>query len=174
MKCSIDEIFNEYCKIAAGGDFSHNPSFSDKSAQDDSMFLVKANLNNYNFIKSTSSLFNLILSDRRIPASKRHIMLAKLDTIDILKSGNIHFTPATEPQKISFDDLSIGTVFLWCDMLHVYVGPRLAAEVKSDLSEALCIYSFDESCSDGTHTTEITKIGECSSENTKILLKNIF
>lgn len=167
MKYSVEGVFDEYCKVASKGDFSHNPLFCDKNAQDASMSLVEKNLQNYLRKSKTVSLFNLILADKRIPASERHIMLAKLDTIDIESSEAKHFTPIDLPKRIYFDELSVGTVFLWCDMLHVYVGPYLAAEVKSDLSEALYIYSFDKSCNDQETSTEIIKIGDCDPKKIK-------
>lgn len=167
MKYSIEGVFDEYCKVASKGDFSHNPLFCDKNAQDASISLVKKNLQNYLTKNKTVSLFNLILADKRIPVRERHMMLAKLDTIDIESSKAKHFTPIDLPKRIYFDELSVGTVFLWCDMLHVYVGSYLAAEVKSDLSEALSVYSFDESCDDKETSTEIIKIGDCDPKKIK-------
>lgn len=169
MKYFLSDIFDEYCKTTEINDFSNTPSFNDNMAQNASLLLVNKNLKKYLSTKDTSSLFNLILSDKRIPISNRHIMLAKLDVIDIESSNNNDFKAADTPHKISFDNLLVGTVFLWCDMLHVYIGPYLAAEVKSDLSEALCVYSFNESCRDRDPLTEIIRIGECN----PIKIKNI-
>ncbi|MFK8770184.1 hypothetical protein [Aeromonas caviae] len=163
---TIDAIYNKYVNMTQDLSFDDNPA----TKKDMGLRTVWSNLlqkNHDAFLasKSAIALFNLILADRRLNRHAQQELVSRVYMSMGYSSENTTFNGLENPTTVEARSLQRGMVFVWCDVLHVYAGNGIAAEVDDNLSSARLLFNFGEA--DDNSSPLILHIGTVDPETIK-------
>ncbi|MGN5048615.1 hypothetical protein ACTG16_22205 [Aeromonas sp. 23P] len=148
---TIDAIYDKYVEMTQNASFDDNPA----TKKDIGLRTIWSNLlqkNHDAFFahKSAISLFNLILADRRISRQAQQELISRVYMAMAYSSDNKTFSGLANPVTVEARSLERGMVFVWCDVLHVYAGNGLAAEVDDELKNTRLLFNFGEADDHGS------------------------
>jgi len=142
---TVEAVFHTYSQVTANASFDNNPIVkNDFGLRSVWANLLNRNMENFLACQNAISLFNLIMSDRRITRIAQQELVSRVYMAMAYSSDNKTFTGLPYPVKVEARSLKRGTVFVWCDVLHVHAGNGLAAEVDDNLSRAHLLFNFSE------------------------------